>query len=297
MDEEQNLACNSHASHPSHITLSLLAYNCRRRAIVDNDAVVHCYELCYYFLKHVHAYVTSVNRIYWDSEPTDAWTSPVLDLSRKCQYFRRRLFYFSPDFGLVEHSTCSPLEMELFDEAGLTMCKPNVNQNELMTTLLKKIESLAQDHSNVKRITERNFNKVVEFTETSDRNRAKETRDLAKTMGMNHDTETDQPQISTHLETDADNITDDETDGPNTSQRQPINHVTTRRGNYGGEEQRLPAGKAIRAIETLRGQEDVGVEDFILSVRKASARDFLLDLILTEKITDNAKKKYKTSKN
>jgi hypothetical protein len=96
MDEEQNLACNSHASHPSHIALSLLAYNCRRKAIVDNGAVVHRYELCYYFLKHVHAYVTSVNRIYWDSEPTDAWTSPVLDLSRKCQYFRRRLFYFSP---------------------------------------------------------------------------------------------------------------------------------------------------------------------------------------------------------
>jgi hypothetical protein len=186
--------------------------------------------------------------------------------------------------------------MELFDEAGLTMCKSNVNQNELMTTLLKKIESLAQDHSNFKRITERNFNKVVEFTETSDRNRAKETRDLAKTMGMNHDTETDQPQISTHLETDADNITDDETDGPNTSQRQRINHVTTRRGNYGGEEQRLPAGEAIHAIETLQGQEDVGVEDFILSVRKARARckvrarDFLLDLILIEKITDNAKK-------
>jgi predicted transcriptional regulator len=69
-----------------------------------------------------------------------------------------------------------------------------VNQNELMTTLLKRIESLAQDHSNFKRITELNFNKVIEFTETSDRNQTKETRVHAKTMGMNHDTETDQPQ-------------------------------------------------------------------------------------------------------
>ncbi|XP_046142505.1 uncharacterized protein LOC123988680 [Osmia bicornis bicornis] len=56
----------------------------------------------------------------------------------------------------------------------------------------------------------------------------------------------------------------------------------------------LKAADAIRTVETLRGRDDVGVEDFILSVRKARARclepELLLDLILIEKIIEHAKR-------
>ena len=57
---------------------------------------------------------------------------------------------------------------------------------------------------------------------------------------------------------------------------------------------KLPAKEAIRLVETLRGRDDVGVEDFIKNVRYARAnclqKALLLRLILVERITDNAKR-------
>ena len=87
-------------------------------------------------------------------------------------------------------------------------------------------------------------------------------------------------------------------DGPNTLQRPRVafSHAAIRPRNNYSEDQGLEADKAIRIVETLRGRDDVGVEDFILSVRKARARckesdrELLLDLILIERITDNAKR-------
>ncbi|XP_033314395.1 uncharacterized protein LOC117213154 [Bombus bifarius] len=176
--------------------------------------------------------------------------------------------------------------------------KSTAKQNELIATLIEQYESLTHEFRSFRNSTDQNIKNIKEFAETSDRNRSKEIRDLAKTMEIKYDTETDQSQINAHLETAADNVTDDETDGPNTSQRpraassraaiKPINNYNEDRG--------LEADKAIRTVETLPGQDDVGVEDFILSVRKARARckasdrELLLDLILIEKITDNAKR-------
>ena len=56
----------------------------------------------------------------------------------------------------------------------------------------------------------------------------------------------------------------------------------------------IRAKEAIRTIETLRGRDDVGVEDFIKSVEFArqccNEEQLLLKLILVEKITENAKR-------
>jgi hypothetical protein len=52
----------------------------------------------------------------------------------------------------------------------------------------------------------------------------------------------------------------------------------------------------MQTIETPRGRDDVGVEDFTSSVRKARARckasdrELVLDLILIQRITDDAKR-------
>ena len=54
------------------------------------------------------------------------------------------------------------------------------------------------------------------------------------------------------------------------------------------------ASEIIRTVETLNGRNDVGVQDFIKSVKRArslcSQPDLLLFYILTEKIVDNAKR-------
>lgn len=50
----------------------------------------------------------------------------------------------------------------------------------------------------------------------------------------------------------------------------------------------------IRTVETLNGQDDIGVQDFICNVKRAVARcsqsNLLLDFIKTEKIVGNAKR-------
>ncbi|XP_033180699.1 uncharacterized protein LOC117152573 [Bombus impatiens] len=162
--------------------------------------------------------------------------------------------------------------------------KSTAKQNELIATIFEQLQSLAHEFRNFGSNIEQNINKIKEFTETSDKNRAKEIRAAAydstitttrhqltpdngsavvSALGVKYDTETDQPQISTHLKTGAENVTDDGTDGPDALQRPRISHVTIRQRNDCGKQQGLQAGEAIRTIETLRGQDDVGVEDFI----------------------------------
>lgn len=93
----------------------------------------------------------------------------------------------------------------------------------LIATILEQLPSLTHEFRNYKSNTDENINNMKEFTETSDRNRAKEIRDLAELLGIKSDTETDQPHMSTHLETGADN---NEIDGPNTSQSNEL--ITSR---------------------------------------------------------------------
>ena len=65
--------------------------------------------------------------------------------------------------------------------------------------------------------------------ETSDRNRTKEIRNFAKAIKLKHDTEINQPQMSSHLKTGADNVTDDETDGSDALQRPRTSHNETKK--------------------------------------------------------------------
>ena len=55
----------------------------------------------------------------------------------------------------------------------------------------------------------------------------------------------------------------------------------------------LNPDKVIGTVEVLRGNNDIGIEDFIKAVKKAKSRcnlpDLLLDLIIADKIKDNAK--------
>lgn len=56
----------------------------------------------------------------------------------------------------------------------------------------------------------------------------------------------------------------------------------------------VAAKDLVRTVEILNGQDDVGVQDFIRSVKRAKARcsqpELLLDFIVTERIVGNAKR-------
>lgn len=62
--------------------------------------------------------------------------------------------------------------------------KSTTKQNELIATILEQLQSLTREFRNFGSNIEQNINKIKEFTETSDRNRAKEIRDIARTIGM-----------------------------------------------------------------------------------------------------------------
>ena len=60
------------------------------------------------------------------------------------------------------------------------------------------------------------------------------------------------------------------------------------------EEGRIKAETAIETIRGINGQDDIGIEDFIQTVKKAKSRCtqpyLLLDLIIAKKITGFAEK-------
>lgn len=109
--------------------------------------------------------------------------------------------------------------------------KSTEKQRELIATLIEQFKSLTHEFRSF-----RNSN-------------------LAKTMDLKYDTGIDQSQMTTHLETAIDNVTDDETDGSDALQRlrSKASHVTIRPRNDCDEEQGVQAEKAIRIAETLRG--------------------------------------------
>lgn len=60
--------------------------------------------------------------------------------------------------------------------------KCTAKQNELIATLIEQFESLTHEFKSFRSSTDQNIKNIKEFAETSDRNRSKEIRDLAKTM-------------------------------------------------------------------------------------------------------------------
>lgn len=76
---------------------------------------------------------------------------------------------------------------------------------------------------------------------------------------------------------------------PDTSRRQP------RTNNHGNSPNNTTqASKVLRVVETLHGKDDIGVEEFIKTCKFARSKctelDMLLRMIITEKITDQAKR-------
>ena len=78
--------------------------------------------------------------------------------------------------------------------------KSTAKQNELIATLIEQFQSLTYEFKSFRNSTDQNIKNIKEFTETSDRDRSKEIRDLANIMEIKYDTETDQSQMSTYVE-------------------------------------------------------------------------------------------------
>ena len=59
-------------------------------------------------------------------------------------------------------------------------------------------------------------------------------------------------------------------------------------------EEQIPAKELIRTLKAINGQDDMGIEDFIKTIKKARAQcsqpNLLLDFIIAEKITGNAER-------
>lgn len=151
------------------------------------------------------------------------------------------------------------------------------NQDNILKQLLDKMQKL-----------EENINSQLQVLDHENKNRAKEIENLAKnfkTVILTDDTSI------TSRRTGVDTGDEGEDEMETTRTRQPTTLAAER---ITATDQLMKATEAIRMIETLRGRDDVGVEDFIKSVRFArnncSEKNLLLRLILIEKITENAKR-------
>jgi hypothetical protein len=159
--------------------------------------------------------------------------------------------------------------------------------------LIKQFQSLTHEFRNFRNSIDQNIENIKEFTETSGSNRTKEIRNLIETMELKYVAETDQSQMCTHLETAADSVTDDETDGLDALLRP---RAATSHATLGKQTTATKKKASVRIVETLRDRDDLDDEDFIFSVRKAKARckasgrQLLLNLTLAEKVTNNAKR-------
>nr|XP_034195013.1 uncharacterized protein LOC117611186 [Osmia lignaria] len=133
---------------------------------------------------------------------------------------------------------------------------------------------------------EEGINQQLTTLGEENQNRAKEIQNIAKQLKLVTLTEDASTisRITRRSGGDQDNQQEDEMH----TARQPPQNSTIRPNEL------MKAVDAIRTIETLRGRDDVGVEDFIKSVRYArsncSEKTLLLKLILIEKITENAKR-------
>ncbi|CAL7937383.1 unnamed protein product [Xylocopa violacea] len=176
-----------------------------------------------------------------------------------------------------------------------------INQFSAMSN---QFESFKETIDKTENKTSRQLAAIQTFVEETNRDRTDEIRNLAKMINVQVETDTDGMSkasgeyISARQEEQIE-ITDDDTEivGQPSISRRPSHMAQrpeTRPGFIPTQLTGMRAKDAIRTIETLRGRDDVGVEDFIHSVRKAKTRccepDLLLDLILVEKITEHAKR-------
>ncbi|CAL7933002.1 unnamed protein product [Xylocopa violacea] len=176
-----------------------------------------------------------------------------------------------------------------------------VNQFSAMSN---QFESFKEKIDKTENKTSRQLAAIQTFVEETNRERTDEIRNLAKMITVQVETDTDGMSkasgeyISARQEEQIE-ITDDDTEiGAQSSISRRPSHMAqrpeTRPGFIPTRLTGMRAKDTIRTIETLRGRDDVEVEDFIYLVRKAKTRccepDLSLDLILVEKITERAKR-------
>nr|XP_034194820.1 uncharacterized protein LOC117611039 [Osmia lignaria] len=133
---------------------------------------------------------------------------------------------------------------------------------------------------------EERINQQLTTLGEENQNRAKEIQNIAERLKLV--TLTEDASTISRITRRSGGDQDNQQEGQMHTARQPPQNSTIRPNEL------MKAVDAIRTIETLRGRDDVGVEDFIKSVRYArsncSEKTLLLKLILIEKITENAKR-------
>jgi Zinc knuckle./Retrotransposon gag protein. len=144
----------------------------------------------------------------------------------------------------------------------------------------------------------------LEILTSENAERVKEIVTMGKRLGM-------QPEVGYATEDDGNLLTEEEQEtnsrrnhrsriGNENQNMEPrmLNRpfVETRAGfnQVQVAEQLIPAKDIIRTIKAINGQDDIGIEDFIKTIRKARLQcnqpNLLLDFIIAEKITGNAEK-------
>lgn len=163
----------------------------------------------------------------------------------------------------------------------------------------KKLSKRADAHEKILE----NLTKVTKRIETAHEAQIKEIKGLAQKLNVKTYTET--------IYTDpANEITDDETTQclekiatgkiyPNKTQTSKFKQDSKFRERLARENLTLKPTDALRMIENLNGINDIGVEEFIKSIKLAKTRVndeiILLRMIIAEKITDRAKQSIRFS--
>ena len=162
------------------------------------------------------------------------------------------------------------------------MAHPNSNpvgEQNLLRQILDRLNK-ADEHNRAQ----------FESLATENKRRAEEIEQLSKTLQFTILTETGSSHHSRAPVRSEDSEDDEARDRPHNSP------APGRMGPQSTAEASDPlrAQEAIELVETLRGQDDIGVEDFIKNVKYARSqchqKMLLLKLILVKKITDNAKR-------
>ena len=189
----------------------------------------------------------------------------------------------------------------------LTMSHPNSSNPEFnlaaisqnLQSVLEKLSIIEENQTSLKNnlrvLNDENAKRVEEIKILARQGNALLTED--DDTGKNSSEENGQAREN-HAGIESSDSEDSEDRGgiPTTPHRPPTRITFTPQTQVRGPIATLAiaAKDLVRTVEVLNGQDDVGVQDFIRSVKRAKARysqpDLLLDFIITEKIVGNAKR-------
>ena len=148
--------------------------------------------------------------------------------------------------------------------------------DELLTRVLSQIGTITNAFNSLKK---ENDNRIEEISE------------LAKKIGCSAEVETDKeaPQLEITKDT-----TDGEQEDGRVNPKKNMNRSKCCTQPAYESEDRINATIALETIKTWNGQDGIGVEDFVKSVKgarmKTSQPNLLLDLIIAKKIQGLAEK-------